>query len=159
MVKTSSVEVSIHDWAEAAPQVMPLREAVFVVEQGVPPELERDEFDAVCRHAVACAPDGSVVGTGRLLPDGHIGRMAVAADQRHHGIGGYILQALVQEAGIRGMREVVLHAQTHAENFYRRHGFVPEGAIFMEAGIAHRLMRRPMTTDRRRQVPGGGATE
>lgn len=142
------VQIVMLDWAEAGPQVMPLREAVFVVEQGVPAELERDAFDAACRHAVARAPGGGVVATGRLLPDGHVGRMAVAAAWRRQGIGGRILDALVREAGARGLSEVVLHAQVHAEDFYRRHGFVPEGAIFLEAGIAHRLMRRPTSAAR-----------
>jgi predicted GNAT family N-acyltransferase len=138
----AAVRIAIVDWPEAAARVMPLREAVFVVEQGVPPELERDAYDVVCRHAVATVADGRVVGTGRLLPDGHIGRMAVAAELRGQGIGARILDALVREAAARGMREVVLHAQTHAADFYARHGFVPEGEVFTEAGIAHRLMRR-----------------
>lgn len=138
----SPVQITIVDWVYAAPRVMPLREAVFVVEQGVPREIEQDAFDAVSRHAIATAPDGRVVGTGRLLPDGHIGRMAVAAERRGQGVGGRILDALVREADARGMREVVLHAQTHAADFYVRHGFVAEGEIFVEAGIEHRLMRR-----------------
>lgn len=142
IVNGSSVRISILDWGEAAPWTMPLREAVFVVEQGVPRELEQDAFDSVCRHAVATAPDATVVGTGRLLPDGHIGRMAVLAHLRGQGIGGRILDALVNEARSRAMPAIVLHAQTHAEDFYRRHGFVPEGGVFIEAGIAHRRMRR-----------------
>lgn len=140
----AAVRIAIVDWPEAAARVMPLREAVFVFEQGVPPELERDAYDAVCRHAVATVADGRVVGTGRLLPDGHIGRMAVAAELRGQGVGGRILDALVCEAAARGMREVVLHAQIHAADFYARHGFVPEGEVFFEAGIAHRLMRRAL---------------
>ncbi|MCW2499988.1 MAG: conserved hypothetical acetyltransferase, partial [Frankiales bacterium] len=61
--------------------VLALRHEVFVVGQGVPAELERDERDAVSDHAVALL-DEQVVGTGRLLPDGTIGRMAVAAAAR-----------------------------------------------------------------------------
>ena len=136
------VSLSVCEWDEAADRVMPLREAVFVVEQGVPPELEEDEFDPVSRHIVAALADGRVIGTGRLLPDGHLGRLAVAADWRARGVGGAVLAALVAEAGERGMAEVVLHAQTHAEPFYTRRGFVPDGPVFDEAGIPHRLMRR-----------------
>ena len=136
--------IEILDWDAAASRVMPLREAVFVVEQGVAPELERDAFDPVCRHAVAETRDGRVVGTGRLLPDGHIGRMAVAASMRGQGIGGEILDALVREARSVGMNEVMLNAQVQAQHFYAGHGFVAEGDEFMEAGIAHRLMRRQL---------------
>jgi predicted GNAT family N-acyltransferase len=136
------VSLRIVGWAEAEPLVMPLREAVFVVEQGVPLALERDEFDAVSRHAVVQDATGTVIATGRLLPDGHIGRMAVAAGARGHGIGGRVLEALVAEAAARGLPEVVLNAQLQAEAFYRCHGFVVEGGVFLDAGIEHRRMRR-----------------
>lgn len=138
------VEIRILGWTEAAPRVMPLRERVFVVEQGVPAELERDAIDPSCRHAVAETEQGVVVGTGRLLPDGHIGRMAVAPSCRGEGIGGRILEALVAEAGRRGFREVVLNAQLAALDFYLRHDFRPEGEEFVEAGIRHRTMRRAL---------------
>lgn len=70
-------EIEVVGWDEAEPLVMPVRTEVFVVEQGVPEEIERDALDAVCRHAIARDAGGRVVATGRLLPDGHIGRMAV----------------------------------------------------------------------------------
>lgn len=132
----------VTDWGRAEQWVMPLRIAVFVVEQGVPAEIERDAFDPLSLHAVATGTDGQVVGTGRLLPDGHIGRMAVAASQRGSGLGGRILELLVDEARSRGFPEVVLNAQVRAEAFYRKHGFEAEGEVFMEAGIEHRTMRR-----------------
>jgi predicted GNAT family N-acyltransferase len=84
------------------------------------------------------------VGTGRLLPDGHIGRMAVLKTHRARGVGGAILKALIAEARRRGMHEVVLSAQTHALEFYRKHGFEARGAAYMEAGIPHREMRRAL---------------
>lgn len=123
---------------------MPVRTAVFVNEQGVPLELERDGFDAVSRHALA-SYDTRVVGTGRLLPDGHIGRMAVLASQRAQGVGSAILRALLHEADTLGMRRIQLHAQISALDFYRRHGFIAHGEQFLEAGIVHVLMRRGTT--------------
>ena len=138
------VRVEITDWARAEAQVMPVRMAVFVVEQGVPEDIERDEFDAVSRHAIARDAAGAVVATGRLLPDGHIGRMAVAAPLRGKGVGGAVLEALVAEAARAGLAEVSLNAQVHALAFYRRHGFVEYGDVFMEAGIPHRAMRRTL---------------
>ena len=120
---------------------MPVRTAVFVAEQGVPLELERDDFDALSRHGLA-SYDDRVVGTGRLLPDGHIGRMAVLAGHRAQGVGSAILRALLTEADALGMRRIQLHAQLTAVAFYRRHGFVAQGEQFLEAGIVHVLMRR-----------------
>lgn len=134
--------LQVLDWSEAAALAAPLRERVFVVEQGVPPELELDEFDAVSLHAVALAADGSAVATGRLLPDGHIGRMAVDAAWRGRGVGGAVLERLVEEARRRGFAEVVLNAQVVAMPFYAGHGFAGFGEPFMEAGIPHRAMRR-----------------
>ncbi|WP_343722775.1 GNAT family N-acetyltransferase, partial [Herbaspirillum seropedicae] len=84
---------------------------------------------------------GQPLATGRLLPDGHIGRMAVRKAGRGKGVGGAVLQALMQAARARGDREVVLNAQTHAAPFYAAHGFVQEGEIFLEAGIEHITMR------------------
>ena len=121
----------------------PIRFAVFVEEQGVPREIELDEMDAACIHAIAYL-DEKAVGTGRLLPDGHIGRMAVLKKWRGHGIGSRILNALVEQARRRGGREVALSAQVHAVPFYRAHGFVEEGGEYLEAGIRHQAMRRPL---------------
>ena len=136
------LHVEVRGWDEAEACVMPVRTEVFVVEQGVPAEIERDALDAVCRHAIARDAGGRVIATGRLLPDGHIGRMAVLRTARGAGVGGAVLQALIAEAARRGLREVALNAQTHVLAFYRRHGFEAVGEVFMEAGIPHRAMRR-----------------
>lgn len=139
---TVALSIRIVPWPEARPDAMSVREAVFVVEQGVPPEIELDEWDAQCDHALAFEPGGRVVGTGRLLPDGHIGRMAVLGDWRGRGVGGAILAALIERAAARGMKRLLLNAQTHAVPFYARHGFVAFGDEFMEADIPHVAMAR-----------------
>jgi predicted GNAT family N-acyltransferase len=136
------VSIRILGWPDAEGEAMRIRDAVFVAEQGVPPEIERDEWDRRSDHALAFDRAGGVVGTGRLLPDGHIGRMAVLPEWRGRGIGGRILAALIARARERGMRRVVLNAQTHAAPFYARHGFVAFGDEFMEAGIPHVAMAR-----------------
>ena len=138
------VDVEGADWTRARALVLPVRTAVFVVEQGVPESIERDAMDAVSRHAIARDASGSVVATGRLLPDGHIGRMAVLAALRGAGVGAAVLQALMAEAVRQGLTEVVLNAQVHALDFYRRLGFVERGEVFLEAGIEHRTMRRSL---------------
>jgi len=122
-------------------QAEPVRRAVFVDEQKVPAEMELDEFDPPSLHALAFDGEGRVLGTGRLLPDGHIGRMAVVRQARGTGVGSALLQALMRAARARGDREVVLSAQTHAVPFYERFGFVAEGEPYDDAGIPHRSMR------------------
>jgi len=132
-------------WPEAEPLVMPLRVRVFVDEQGVPAEIEQDELDPVSLHAIATDASGAVIGTGRLLPDGHVGRMAVDARCRGRGVGARVLLALLDEAARRGHRKAILHAQLSAEGFYARYGFHRTGDVFLEAGIAHTVMERELS--------------
>lgn len=134
-------DIRYGDWATLGADAQTIRLAVFVREQNVPAELEMDDKDAVCLHAVAYDAAGVPVGTGRLLPDGHIGRMAVMKAARGTGIGGALLRGLMARARERGHAEVVLSAQTHAAPFYKAHGFVQVGDEFLEAGIAHVEMR------------------
>lgn len=135
--------IELMAWEQARAQAAPIRLAVFVEEQGVPPELEIDEMDAQCLHALAFE-DGRAVGTGRLLPDGHIGRMAVLKEFRGKGAGGAILARLMGAAKSRGDREVLLSAQVHAVPFYREYGFAAFGEVYQEAGIPHQDMRRAL---------------
>lgn len=133
--------IRLGDWATLGQDATAIRFEVFVDEQKVPAEIELDDMDAVCLHAVAYDEAGKAVGTGRLLPDGHIGRMAVRQPGRGTGVGGAILTLLMDKARARGDAAVVLNAQTVAAPFYARHGFVQRGEQFEEAGIAHVEMR------------------
>ena len=114
------ISVRPADWHVDRSILRAIREEVFVREQFVP------------------------VGTGRLLPDGHIGRMAVLKPWRGHGAGGALLTSLMNVARELGMRRVVLNAQIQAMPFYIRHGFQAEGEKFMDAGIPHRRMWRDL---------------
>jgi predicted GNAT family N-acyltransferase len=136
--------IELMDWARARDEASRIRHAVFVEEQRVPVEIELDEHDVVCVHAIARSEDGTPVATGRLLPDGHIGRMAVSKPWRGRGVGSQMLVALMEAARKRGDTEVVLSAQTHAIAFYRRHGFSAEGPVYDDAGIPHQDMRRSL---------------
>ena len=132
------------NWEQAQPVAGPLRFAIFVGEQNVPAGIELDDQDANCVHAVAFDVDNKAIGTGRLLPDGHIGRMAVVKEWRRRGIGAEILEALMAEARKRGHAEVVLSAQLQAAEFYRNFGFVAEGKVYEDAGILHQHMRKKL---------------
>lgn len=138
------IRIQLDDWDALREEASRIRFSVFVQEQKVPAEIELDDWDARSLHALASDTSGAVVGTGRLLPDGHIGRMAVLAPARGTGIGTALLGALMQAARERGDREVMLSAQTHAVPFYARLGFAVEGAIYQEAGIDHVDMRRAL---------------
>ena len=141
-----SAELTIRygDWGSMRDEAQAIRMEVFVEEQQVPAELEMDAMDVLCLHAVAYDSAGVPVGTGRLLPDGHIGRMAVRKQARGSGVGGALLQGLMAQARARGDARVVLSSQSHAAPFYQRHGFAAEGEEFFEAGIAHVEMQRKL---------------
>jgi len=138
------VRIELMDWDKAQGIAGPIRFAIFVGEQNVPPGIELDDQDASCMHAIAYDEAGKAVGTGRLLPDGHIGRMAVVKEWRRRGVGAALLEALVAEARRRGHKEVALSAQLQALEFYRGAGFVAEGKVYEEAGILHQQMRKAL---------------
>jgi predicted GNAT family N-acyltransferase len=133
--------VSLVSWHDGEPLLRAVREAVFMREQGVPEDLEWDGMDEGSRHALALSLRGDVIGCGRLLPDGHIGRIAVLPQWRKRKVGTAIVEALLGEARSRDMKEVIVDAQVRAVPFYRGFGFVEEGDEFMDAGIPHVRMR------------------
>jgi predicted GNAT family N-acyltransferase len=123
-----------------------LRRTVFEVEQNVPRPLDRDAQDFNADHVVAYEGYGRCVGTGRLVRIDsrtcQIGRMATAPDHRKHGVGAAVLENLERMARLRGLAEIVLHAQLPAVQFFRNRGYVSEGEPFLVEGIQHVLMRK-----------------
>src|SRR5882672_9336812 len=140
-----SLKVSVRraDWSADREILKALREKVFVHEQLVPADMEWDQFDPQSRHVVASV-HGVPIGTGRLLPDGHIGRMAVLREWRGRGAGSALITGLMDIARTLGMQRVRLNAQVQALPFYLRHGFQAEGEEFLDAGILHRRMWRDL---------------
>ncbi len=140
----TNIQIKLGEWSELQTDAQAVRTAVFVDEQKIPAELDWDVMDAQCLHAVAYDAQGKPIGTGRLLPDGHIGRMAVLSTARSCGVGAEILRQLMAQAKMRGMHSVQLNAQISAESFYQREGFNREGDLFMEAGIQHVHMNKTL---------------
>ena len=143
------VQVRTGHWNDLGREAMRLRMEVFVREQGIPAEIESDEYDATALHAVATNGLGMCVATGRMLPAGksgvmRIGRMAVHRAVRGQQWGRLVLDALVDDARRKGMRRVELHAQCTAASFYRRAGFLVEGERYEEAGIPHVSMYKDL---------------
>ncbi|MCA9514361.1 MAG: GNAT family N-acetyltransferase [Myxococcales bacterium] len=132
--------------AAALARAFALRHAVFVVEQRVPLDLERDDNDATARHVLVEDGGGQALGTGRVrlvAPAlAKVERVAVAGAARGLGVGRRVMDALEAEAARLGAREVTLAAQESAIPFYVALGYVAEGERFWDAGIPHRKMRR-----------------
>lgn len=124
-----------------------LRNLVFVEEQQIPPDVEFDELDRQCHHVIARDAECRPIGTGRLSPEGKIGRMAVTQEWRRQRVGESLLHALIEKARNLGLTTVTANAQLTALGFYEKFGFIQEGETFMEAGIPHqavRLMLEPL---------------
>lgn len=146
MTDAPAFHIEILDAGADDAGVRQVRDAVFVAEQGIAPALEHDGHDLQCRHVLARDAQQRAIGTGRISPDGRIGRMAVLPQRRGQGVGAAMLAALVHLARQAGLARVHLHAQTPALAFYARHGFSPDGAVFHEAGLPHQAMSRALET-------------
>jgi predicted GNAT family N-acyltransferase len=135
-------------------QCFRIREEVFIVEQRVPPDMERDEHDSDALHFIALA-DGRPVGTARAVlrdngASAKIGRVAVCRSNRGFGIGESLMAAIESAADLTRVHDFLLDAQTHALQFYVRLGYEAYGEEFMDAGIPHRHMKksnRPAVAD------------
>lgn len=118
-----------------------VRNRVFVEEQQIPSDVEFDELDRQCHHFIVRDVQCRPVGTGRLSPEGNIGRMAVLQEWRGQRVGESLLLALIEKARKLALTQVTANAQLTALGFYEKFGFSREGETFMEAGIPHQAVR------------------
>jgi len=132
----SEIYVRVADWQKDNADLRRIRETVFIAEQAVPPELEWDAEDAGAVHFLAFEGNYAI-GTARLLPDGHIGRVSVLKDWRGLKVGDMLMKAVIAEAERRGLKQQMLSAQVHATPFYERLGFAIVSGEFLDAGIPH----------------------
>ena len=142
-MKLQNFHVESADWSreDQRAALLDLRYTVFVQEQGVPEQRERDGLDGECWHVLARDEAGRPIGCGRLTPAHKIGRMAVLPEWRGQGVGVAVLRELVARARALGWPEVMLDAQVGAIGFYEREGFCAYGEEFEDAGMPHRAMR------------------
>ncbi|WP_079202020.1 MULTISPECIES: GNAT family N-acetyltransferase [Pseudomonas] len=132
----NSIHVRLADWQKDNAELRRIRSTVFIAEQEVPPELEWDAEDAEALHFLAY--EGNYpIGTARLLPDGHIGRVSVLKDWRGLKVGDALLRAVIAEAEKRGLQQQMLSAQVQATPFYERLGFTIVSGEYLDAGISH----------------------
>ena len=143
MALVMAMVILIKAWQDAELDAYSIRKRVFIEEQGVPEEMELDEFDLNALHALAYA-DSECIGTARLVTlsgsIGRIGRMAVLPKHRGHGIGKQLLGALLKACQSQGIKQIELHAQVTVIPFYEQFGFIAQGDVYDEAGIPHRDM-------------------
>lgn len=139
---SEAVRICQVEWGEYRTAIRFVRDTVFVKEQHVPEEIERDGLDGECYHVLALDWNHNPVGTARMQKNGHLGRIAVLSPWRRRGIGSQLVGELIKISRTLGLQEVDLNAQTHAMEFYRRLHFQARGEVFHEANIPHRNMFR-----------------
>jgi predicted GNAT family N-acyltransferase len=155
----AAVTLEVVHWPHDRARIERVRRAVFIEEQRIPEADEWDDSDPLCWHVLALAANRDVVGTGRLDPDGKIGRVAVLPQYRGTGIGAAIVSRLVDLAAAQGLTQVHLNAQVSALRFYERLGFRAEGPEFDEVGIPHRRMRQRIGNENEQRAGRSGNTE
>lgn len=142
---TLTITEAITDRDRAA--CIALRTTVFVQEQGVSPAEEIDGRDGDALHLLASL-DGQPVGTLRLRFPGDtvkVERVCVLAEHRGKNIGEALMTRAAEVAGSRpGITRLALGAQITAIGFYEALGYAVEGPEFLDAGIPHRMMVRPL---------------
>ena len=122
-----------------------VRKQVFVDEQGIDIDIERDSHDFSDAVHVIAVVSGEVVGTGRFIPTdigAKIQRMAVLKKSRNYGFGGKILEKLLEIIKEQNFERVYFSAQKTSENFYEKHGFQSYGKEFEEVGLPHIMMEK-----------------
>lgn len=137
--------LKIVSYADERSAIQRVRTEVFQIEQGVAPELEFDGLDDTSTHLVAYW-DSQAVGTARvryLAPDiAKIERVAVLPSYRGRRIGEALMQQAIAHLKQQGVTKVKLSSQVHAQQFYEKLGFEPQGEVFEEAGIPHISMHQ-----------------
>ena len=134
-----NIDILTTDFCSHRAAIEQIRETVFIREQYVPVEMEWDEHDANALHALAFC-GSKAIATGRMLHNGHIGRMAVLKNYRYQGTGSMILKTFIRIAREHGLQGVFLSSQIMAIGFYEKHGFRITSNEYMDAGIPHKDM-------------------
>ncbi|AZN40955.1 GNAT family N-acetyltransferase [Paenibacillus albus] len=137
--------------SELLEEAITVRFEVFVNEQKVPADLERDEYDDTpesCHHFVV-KDNGKAVAAGRWKEYepgvAKMQRIAVLLPYRGHGIGKKLIEVMEQDAKASGYSAAFLGAQCTAEGFYQKLGYsTVSDEPFLDANIPHVNMRKPL---------------
>ncbi|WLR42978.1 GNAT family N-acetyltransferase [Bacillus carboniphilus] len=125
---------------EQLDQAIEIRMKVFVNEQQVPEELEKDEHDQHANHVLLYNQSHEPIGTGRcriMNQYGKIERVCVLKEYRKGGNGKRIITKLEEILKEKGIQKFKLHAQTQAKAFYEKLGYKITSDIFYDANIPH----------------------
>jgi predicted GNAT family N-acyltransferase len=123
-------------WEQLEKDAKLIREQVFIQEQGIAPEDEWDDLDAMVLHFIVYYRE-QPIATARLLPQHSVGRVAVLVPYRKQGIGKILMQHIIDYARQQNLPYLKLSAQTYVTAFYEALGFVVQGEEYLDCGIPH----------------------
>lgn len=121
-----------------------LRTTVFVEEQNVPIAEELDSYDDIAVHFLLLDDDDIPIGVGRVfseLDNAVIGRLCILKEYRGIGAGLFLMQNIIDYCKKQGFNKIILGAQEHAINFYKKSGFEVISEKYMDANIPHFKMQ------------------
>lgn len=124
-----------------------IRKHVFSEEQGFDDAEDHDHIDAVSYHVLALDCETKKdVAVARVfqeqegVPVFTLGRFAIEKPYRKLGLGRFFYFSIETFCVQKGAKELQLHAQYHAVDFYKKCGFQSKGDIFLEEGAPHIMM-------------------
>ncbi|UGQ26885.1 GNAT family N-acetyltransferase [Acinetobacter calcoaceticus] len=123
-------------WGQLEKDAKLIREQVFIQEQGIAPEDEWDDLDAMVLHFIVYDRE-QPIATARLLPQHSVGRVAVLIPYRKQGIGKILMEHIIEYARQQNLPYLKLSAQTYVTAFYEALGFVVQGEEYLDCGIPH----------------------
>jgi ElaA protein len=133
--------------------LLKMRVDVFVVEQKCPyPELDGKDIDAL--H-LTLTDSYELLASARILQPPHsndpvkIGRVVVSPNHRGKRHGDALMREAIAVCEQRFIgNPIALSAQSHLQLFYQSFGFVPNSDEYLEDGIPHIDMARPISIGR-----------
>ena len=128
------------DWGKEKHKLRKLREKVFVYEWRIPMENEFDQQDSIAFHVLVLDKNNQEVATGRITPQGEIGRIAVEPDYRGPEVYQTLINALLKIAQQHGLENVLVQCELEGVDYYQQQGFCPVGAVYMDSGVARQRM-------------------
>lgn len=129
------------DWGNERHKLKKIREKIFVCQWRIPAEYEFDHQDDISFHVLVVDEHNQAVATGRITPQGEIGRIAVEPQHRGPEVYQELFNALLNIARQRGLSDVLVQCELEGVNYYQKQGFRPVGAVFMDAGVPRQRMQ------------------
>ena len=121
---------------QRTPHTQKIREKVFVCQWQIPAESEFDHQDSIAFHVLVVNDHNQDIATGRITPEGEIGRIAVEPEFRCPEVYQALFNALLNIARQHGLQDVLAQCALEGVNYYQQQGFRQVGKVFMDAGVA-----------------------